>query len=77
MDADVDMDSTRGENQTQSETGKRKRAKMSEEAESPPTSLTAEDSEHSSGDLEDAEEYRDELGRRGRSKSKSVPVVER
>lgn len=77
VDADVDMDSTRGENQTQSEIGKRKRAKTSEEAESPPTSLTAEDSEHSSGDLEDAEEYRDELGRRGRSKSKSLPVVER
>ncbi|KAJ3993032.1 hypothetical protein F5050DRAFT_1784774 [Lentinula boryana] len=48
-----------------------KRAKMSEEAESPPTSLTAEDSEHSSADV-DLEEVEDI--RNGRN---HLPVVER
>lgn len=70
-----DLADARGDHQTESQSGKRKRAKVSsEEAESPPTSLTAEDSEHSSGDPEEADEYHD--GRR-RSKSKSVSVVER
>ncbi|KAJ4471443.1 hypothetical protein J3R30DRAFT_3685774 [Lentinula aciculospora] len=47
-----------------------KRAKMSEEAESPPTSLTAEDSEHSSADA-DPEEVEEYTGAR------KLPVVER
>ncbi|KAF9073354.1 hypothetical protein BDP27DRAFT_1417171 [Rhodocollybia butyracea] len=56
----------RGKNDSQISS---KRAKMSEEAESPPTSLTAEDSEHSSADVEvdEGEEYRP--GRR-------IPIVE-